>query len=138
MVATFFIPLTLVTMMLSIEWLIFMRQEYSGHSQDNEEQKEGKKGNASILIVLVCAAIMIDVCLGVVELIVHSKLEETPVDTMDYVAKIASALILGCICFFAGKFLDMYRIQQQTDVHKMNGCIKELGNRVNDESSKLN
>ena len=135
MVATFFIPLTLVAMMLSIEWLIFMRQEYSGSPHDSGEQKEAKKGNASILIVLVCAAIMIDVCLGIVELVAHSK---SPIDTMDYVAKIASALILGCICFFAGKFLDMYRIQQQTDVHRMKGCIEELSKRVNDESSKLN
>lgn len=130
MVATFFIPLMLVIMMLSIEWLIFMRQEYSGLAHNGGEPKEVKKGNASILIVLVCAAIMIDVCLGIVELITHSNIEE-PVVALDYVAKIASALILGCICFFAGKFLDMYRMQQQTDMVKMKECINELEAIIN-------
>lgn len=130
---TFFIPCVLVVMMLSVEWLIFMRQEYSAVVRNAEAQAEAKKNNASVLIVLVCAAILTDICLGVVELITHSKLPDSHVDTMDYVAKVASALILGCICFFAGKFLDMYRMQQQTDVYKMKTCIKKLGEKINEE-----
>lgn len=135
-IEAFFIPLTLVAMMLSIEWLIFMRQEYSGVAHYCGELKNTETRNTTILIVLVCAAIMIDVCLGIVELIAHSNLSESKevVNAMDYVAKIASALILGCICFFAGKFLDMYRIQQQTDMAKMRECIKALDNRVNKKS----
>ncbi|MBR5847587.1 MAG: hypothetical protein IKY72_07315 [Bacteroidaceae bacterium] len=123
-VETFFIPCVLVIMMLSIEWLIFMKQEYSGMTQE-----DNKKSNAAVLVVLVCAAILTDVCLGIVELIAHSESDNLPT-IEDYVSKIASALILGCICFFAGKFLDMYRMQQQTDVHKMKECIKELETKV--------
>ncbi len=140
-VGTFFIPLTLVAMMLSIEWLIFMRQEYSGFAHDNREPKGAKTRNTSILIVLVCAAIMIDVCLGIVELISKSYVNDADlyeVGVKDYVAKIASALILGCICFFAGKFLDMYRIQQLTDVTKMQECIKALDKRMNEKSTIFN
>ena len=142
-VKTFFIPCVLVVMMLSIEWLIFMRQEYSGLAHDKRAKEETKKSNASVLVVLVCAAILTDICLGVVELIAHSKLPEPEsnlhqvkytVETIDYVAKVSSALILGCICFFAGKFLDMYRMQQQTDVYKMTACIEELEKKINKDN----
>lgn len=64
------------------------------------------------------------------ELITHSEPND-PIVSQDYVAKIASALILGCICFFAGKFLYMYRMQQQTDMVKMKECIDELEVRIN-------
>lgn len=111
-------PVVLMTMMLSIEWLIFMRQEYHG-------KKHEVKGNTSILIVLVAAAMLIDVCVGVIELV-----RDREVDFIHFVSKFSSALILGCLCFFAGKFLDMYRIQQHTDVSKMGECVENLKKHI--------
>ena len=41
-------------------------------------------------------------------------------------AKLASAIVLGAICFFSGKFLDMHREQQKQDRDTMNRCIETI------------
>ena len=131
---TFFIPITLMIMMLSIEWLIFMRQEYSSLAKDSKDISINNNGeNGTVLIVLVFAAILTDMCLGIVELVG----EDISLMSEELIGKLASALILGCICFFAGKFLDMHRMQQQTDMIKMKKCIKELENRIKKGSKSI-
>lgn len=115
-----FAPFCLLIMMVSIEWLIFMREKYQGNTVSQEHHVDG---DSSILIILVVAAVLSDVCLGIIEL----GNEFTGKDVVD---KVASALFLGCICFFLGKFIENHRAQQEKDVHDMNSVVKELGERI--------
>lgn len=115
-----FAPFCLLVMMVSIEWLIFMREKYQGKA---ESQEHHPNGDSSILVILVIAAVLSDVCLGIIEL-------GNDFTGKDVVDKVASALFLGCICFFLGKFIENHRVQQEKDVYDMNSVVKELGERI--------
>jgi preprotein translocase subunit YajC len=41
-------------------------------------------------------------------------------------AKLTSAIVLGAICFFSGKFLEMYRAQQKQDRDTIEKCVNEI------------
>ena len=72
-----------------------LTEEYADKKDKNVEEKK-HHGN-SVLIVLVAAAIIADICIGLIEL--NGNLTLSTITT-----KVASALFLGCICFFVGKF----------------------------------
>ncbi len=110
-------------MMISIEWLIFMREKYQGNAESFNHVKQKHNSDSSILVILVIAAILSDICLGIIEL-------GNTFTIKDVVDKVASALFLGCICFFLGKFIENHRMQQEKDVHDMSCVVNELGKRI--------
>lgn len=118
-IKTLFIPIVLLIMMLSIEWLIFMKSESSEKNKLCTEEKNNKNKS---LYLLTFVAILLDMGLGSVEYL----MEHANVEASEFIAKIASAIVLGAICFFSGKFLDMYRLQQKQDKDKMNQCINQI------------
>ena len=120
-----FAPFCLLVMMISIEWLIFMREKYQGNakSPNHINQEHHSNSDSSILIILVIAAVLSDICLGIIEL-------GNVFTIKDVIDKVASALFLGCICFFLGKFIENHRVQQEKDVYDMNCVVNELGKRI--------
>lgn len=110
----FFIPLCLLIMMLSIEWLIFMR----GKEVNRREDISGKPRH-SMLVLLVVAAIILDICIGIIEI------NPDNINTQ-WIEKCFSAVLLGCICFFSGKFIENHRNQQDFVIDKMNAIVDEL------------
>lgn len=130
-ICSLFPPIVILLMMLSIEWLIFMKTE----SEDSEKEKNNsrklkeengkneiqKKTNAS-LYLLTMVAILLDMGLGAVEWLLDNE------DYKTLFAKLSSAIVLGAICYFSGKFLDMHRVQQKQDRDTMNRCIEDIKN----------
>lgn len=122
------LSLCIPIMMISIEWLIFMLEEYvlKRHKKDIKENS-GQKGDdkptqhhsSSILVILVAAAIIADVCIGIIEL--NGELTASGITT-----KVAAALFLGCVCFFIGKFIDMHRVQKSIDVDDMSEVLDKI------------
>jgi hypothetical protein len=109
-------PLCVLAMMVSVEWLIFMREQM---------QHDSHKGSSVILIILVAAAIIADICLGVVE---HFNLH--PTESPNYISIVASALFLGCICFFFGKWLENRRMEGQQVQQQMEEVVESIGDRI--------
>ena len=118
-----FIPL----MMICVEWLIFMLEEYADKKDKNVKEKK-HHGN-SVLIVLVAAAIIADICIGLIEL--NGNLTLSTITT-----KVASALFLGCICFFVGKFINMRRAQKSIDKGEMKDVVKTIEKMINKVKKK--
>ena len=77
-----------------------------------------------MLIVLVAAAIIADICIGLIEL--NGNLTLSTITT-----KVASALFLGCICFFVGKFINMRRAQKSIDKGEMKDVVKTIEEMIN-------
>lgn len=121
-VASFFVfgfssmPLCVLAMMVSVEWLIFMREQM---------QHDSHKGSSAILIILVAAAIIADICLGLVE---HFNMH--PTESPNYISIIASALFLGCICFFFGKWLENRRMEGHQVQKQMEEVVESIGARI--------
>lgn len=122
------ISFCILIMMLAIEWLIFMRSNAHGandtvvHTEPkkNEVQKEEASKHHTSLALFVGIAILLDICLGIIEL---------PVDEVGVYGisiKILSAIFLGCICFFTGKFFENHREQQIGDIEKMGEITQRL------------
>ena len=110
-------PFWVLCMMLSIEVMIFMRERYT------EKIKEKKKESSTLLIVFVAAAVIADLCIGLIELPVG-------VDPIIVVNKIAFSVFLGCVSFFAGKFMEMDSIQKQVDIENMETSMKNINNYI--------
>lgn len=105
-------------MMLSIEIMIFMRERYSKKIQEHH--------SSGIIIVLVAFAIIADFCIGFIEI---------PYDCITWELlfnKIASALLLGCISFFTGKFLEINSMQKQIEIDYMYKMINNINNYLSD------
>ena len=113
-------PLWVLCMMLSIEIMIFMREKYT------EKINTKKKESSTLLIIFVDAAVTADLCIGFIEL-------PPNVDPVIIVNKIAYSIFLGCVSFFAGKFMEMDSIQKQVDVEKMERSM----NNINDYIANL-
>ena len=112
--------LWVLCMMLSIEIMIFMREKYT------EKINTKKKESSTLLIIFVVAAVTADLCIGFIEL-------PPNVDPVIIVNKIAYSIFLGCVSFFAGKFMEMDSIQKQVDVEKMERSM----NNINDYIANL-
>ena len=123
--ASLLVSVSIPIMMISIEWLIFMLEEYAFKHEDNAENH--RHGN-SVLVVLVAAAIIADVCIGLIELGGHLT-----VGTVT--GKVASALLLGCICFFIGKFIDMHRVQKSIDIKEMKKVVENIEQRIQNQKN---
>jgi|GEM_PF-6034889 len=121
---TLFIPIVLLLMMLSIEWLIFMKAESKENNDDvNSSPSNSKKEHDNTpLYVLTFVAILLDMGLGAVEWLLDNE------DYKILLAKLSSAIVLGAICYFSGKFLEMHRAQQKYDRETMDKCVKEIKN----------
>ena len=90
-------------------------------SADNADGKHKRHGgHATSLTLFVAIAILLDVCLGIIELPHHE------VTAYGISMKVLSAIFLGCICFFTGKFFENYREQQLRDVDKMGEITERL------------
>ena len=105
-------PLMLLTAMLSIEWLILMRER-------KQEEKGEHAGGSKLLVVLVLMAILADISFGMIEL--HQMY--TLNNVLD---KVFSALFLGCICFFIGKFMEMQYIHVAEDMKEMERIVNKI------------
>lgn len=121
------ISICILIMMLAIEWLIFARSNAHGSNDMvvHEKPKDGKTPETSSkqhtsLALFVGIAILLDVCLGIIELPVRD------VGIYGISIKILSAIFLGCICFFTGKFFENMREQQIGDIGKMDEITQNL------------
>ncbi len=110
--------IALLVMMLSIEWLIFMKEQLSSNKSNVEK---GFSNTNTVLIIIVVAAIVADICLGVVELN-----QDNALTIKNFFVKTSSALFLGCICFFSGKYLDNDRMQDNKIVEDMSDVINSI------------
>ena len=103
-----------LAMMISIEWLIFMREKH---------QTEGHNHTA-MLIVLVVLAIVADIALSVTEAYLHFEPEQIG-QIIRFDPKIVSApIFLGCICFFFGKWLENDNVKKQDDLKEMETIVQ--------------
>lgn len=104
----------LLMMMISIEWLIFMKEQLQGTHAKNH----------SIMVIMVAAAIITDVSLGIIEHYHHSA------STPNFILIIASAFFLGCICFFFGKWLENRRLQNLKEQEDMEQYVESISARI--------
>lgn len=111
----------LLSAMLSIEWLILMREKY--------QEKEKKGAHSSLLVVLVLMAILSDISFGMIEL----QQVYTEKNILD---KVFSALFLGCVCFFVGKYLELNYTHNNEDKKYMMVVIEEI--KKSNNKSRLN
>ena len=112
-------PFCVLLMMLSIEVMTFMRERYT------EKVKDKKKESSKLLIIFVAAAIIADLCIGLIELPAN-------VDNAILIRKIAYSVFLGCVSFFAGKFMEMYSIQKQVDMETMETSMKNINDYISE------
>lgn len=132
------ISFCILIMMLAIEWLIFMRNNAHGandtvvHTEPKEKEahKEEASKHHTSLALFVGIAILLDVCLGIIEL------PAGEVGTYGISIKILSAIFLGCICFFTGKFFENHREQQIGDIEKMGEITQRLHDMAHDYHEK--
>ena len=96
--------------MLSIEWLILMK----GSNFNDENEK-----HSTPLTIFVIMAILADVSYGMIEL----EQNYAPSRILD---KVFSALFLGCICFFTGKFLELQYRQKEKTRKEMKQVLEEI------------
>ena len=94
--------------MLSIEWLILMK----GNSLESDKHQ-------TLLAVLVVMAVVSDISYGMIELYQKYTLP----NVLD---KMFSALFLGCICFFTGKFLELQYKQRQKNKNDMGKVLDKI------------
>lgn len=107
----------LLSTMLSIEWLILMREK-EAHNKKGIEQSHSKS-HSSLLAILVIMAILADISFGMIEL-------EQLYSLKNVSDKVFSALFLGCICFFVGKFMEMQYMHNIEDKERMQEAIKNI------------
>lgn len=120
--------IVLCIMMISIEWMVFMRTRIS-EKQDKDDKKE--RNNTTMLIVFVVAAIVIDICFGIIE-IPHEV--GTTADNLytikTILPKICSALLLGMLCFFSGKFFELKAQQGDSEDKEASKEINAIRNHL--------
>lgn len=124
------VSICVLVMMLTVEWLIFMRTNSKGAKVITEpEVDESEQSNMLLapsshhhtsLALFVGIAILLDICLGVIEL------PRADVNVYGIAIKVVSAIFLGCICFFIGKFFENWREQQVNDIEKMGDVTERL------------
>lgn len=124
------VSICVLVMMLTVEWLIFMRTNSKGAKVITEpEVDESEQSNMLLapsshhhtsLALFVGIAILLDICLGVIEL------PRADVNIYGVAIKVVSAIFLGCICFFIGKFFENWREQQVNDIEKMGEVTERL------------
>lgn len=114
-------------MMISIEIMVLTRELSSKRINfiSDETKKISHQSSKGLLIVFVLAAIIADMCIGYIEL---PYLNSENTDFYQYMLndKLASALLLGCISFFTGKFIEQHSIQQEIDIETMKVAIEDL------------
>ena len=108
-------PLCVLCMMLSIEIMVFMRDKYT------------QETSSTLLVVFVIAAIVADLCIGFIEI------PEGMYKDFSVVApKVAYSIFLGCLSFFAGKFMEMNASQKQQEEDQMDEDIQEINEHLMD------
>lgn len=113
--AVCYMPFLTLCMMVSIEVMIFMRERYLSKINTTETGHNSSK----LLVVFVAAAIIADMCIGFLEL------------PMDYnirmlLDKMVSAVFLGCISFFVGKFMEIDSMQKQSEMSDMQQALEHI------------
>ena len=97
-------------MMISIEWLIFMRES-------KKEEKEKNKPN--MLVIMVAVAIITDISYGLVN---TTLLHQGEIELLT----IAAPVFLGCVCFLFGKWLEDNRENDKLESKQMNAIVTYL------------
>lgn len=116
-----YFPFFTTCMMISIELMIFMRERYSSILNDKN------KDSSRLLVIFVVAAIVADFCIGYIEL----PCDFTVRMLMD---KFAGAIMLGCISFFVGKFLDTNSKLKQTEIQTIEKSIKSIDSYLSNDA----
>lgn len=107
-------PFWVLCMMLSIEIMVFMREKYTKESDDEREET-----SSALLIIFVVAAVVADLCIGFIEL----PADFTPLMVLN---KVAYSIFLGCLSFFAGKFMEMDAIQKRVEEKRIDESINNI------------
>lgn len=81
-----------------------------------KEQTHNENNSNILLTILVLMAILTDISFGMIEL----EQVYTLTGIMD---KIFSALFLGCICFFCGKFMEIQYKQSEKNRNDMKDVL---------------
>lgn len=116
----------IISLLLSIEWIIFMKERMY---ENNKSETEGKK-MSKILVVLVVVAVVIDMSFGMLEL-GSGEITDLP----EVIIKFCSAIFLGGLCFYVGKCLELYNDHIEQDNEYINRKIDELdgvSRKIND------
>ena len=122
----FWSPLCVLCMMLSIEIMIFMRERYTTHNKNLSEHG----ASSALLIVFVIAAVVADLCVGFIEIPYGSY------DDFSIIApKVAYSIFLGCLSFFAGKFMEMDAIQKHAEEIEMDGYIQSINEYLSESDN---
>lgn len=120
--------IVLCIMMISIEWMVFMRTRIS-EKQDKDDNKE--RNNTTMLIVFVVAAIVIDICFGIIEIPHEVGTTAGNLYTIKTILpKICSALLLGMLCFFSGKFFELKAQQGDSEDKEASKEINAIRNHL--------
>ena len=94
-----------------------MRERYT---KDNKNLSKHSTSSA-LLIIFVIAAVVADLCIGFIEIPYNEY------GNFSIIApKVAYSIFLGCLSFFAGKFMEMDAIQKHAEVIEMDGYIKNI------------
>ena len=125
------ISVCVACMMLSIEWLIFMRSSSQLENEaENKAENNSPHSHSPSLIVFVAIAIVLDICIGIVE-VPTEKLTAIIV-----LYKALSAFTLGALCFFIGKFVENHRDHQMHDIERMDGIIESLSKSAKEHKQR--
>lgn len=106
--AIFCYDVGILFMMISIEWLIFMR-----------ESKKKEKNKPNMLVIMVAVAIITDISYGLVN---TTLLHQGEIELLT----IAAPVFLGCVCFLFGKWLEDNRENDKLESEKMNEIVTYL------------
>lgn len=110
----------IISLLLSIEWIIFMKERMFENLKADKEETESKN-MTKMLVVLVMVAVIIDMSFGMLELG-----GEGITNIPEVVIKFCSAIFLGGLCFYVGKCLELYNDHIEQDNRYMNHKIEEL------------
>lgn len=97
-------------MMISIEWLIFMRES---------KKEEEEKNKPNMLVIMVAVAIITDIAYGLVN---ATLLHQGDIELLT----IAAPVFLGCVCFLFGKWLEDNRENDKLESEQMNEIVAYL------------
>lgn len=123
LLAVCYMPFLTLCMMVSIEVMIFMRERYMSKKQTTEHS------SSKLLVVFVMAAIIADMCIGFLELPADYNIRML-------LDKMASAVLLGCISFFVGKFLETDSMQKQNEMKDMQKSLEQIESFLSKKSDR--
>lgn len=119
LLAVCYMPFVTLCMMISIEVMVFMRERYLSKINTKINTTETGHNSSKLLVVFVAAAIIADMCIGFLELPKDYNIRML-------LDKMVSAVFLGCISFFVGKFMEIDSMQKQSEMSDMQQALEHI------------